>query len=672
MKNFIKRHKKIFIISLIVIVLAVTSIIFYNILTDENALTVEERTWIDDNTNSVLNINVVNNVNIFGSEGEGIYYDFLEDFANTYNLQINPITYNYENSVSGLTLGVKNSITNNDLVVYKDHYVLVGKTDEIVTDYSDLENKNIGILKSNEELINEYITGATFTTYDTDDNLLTAFSEEIEYIIVPLNIYMDQILFNNYNVLYHFSDINYYFTISGDNSVLNSILTKYYNGTWIENFYTSYKENEFTTYVTALNITETDIHKLRSVIYEYGLLSSSPYEVIEAGEFGGISAVVLKEFSDFAGIEFNFKKYNNYKNFVSAIDKKELDMYFNKYNFTSEYKNTTDGLPLSFSVIANIEDNTVIDSVSALSGKTVYVEANSKLYDYVNTINGVTVKTYEGNELFKLNNDNEIIIIDKKTYETYSADKLDNYTIRYTYETDINYNYAIKDTEQTLYLLFNKYIDLLNDKQVVNEGFNNHTETVKAGNLIGLIARYIIILVIIGLIALYIVIKKTKKIKIAKKIKKDDKMKFIDQLTSLKNRNYLNECIQNWDNNTIYPQAIIIVNLNGVQKINDVHGYNEGDRQIKSFANALIKTQLDNSEVMRTDGNEFVIYLISYNQKQITNYIHKLNKEVQKLPYENGAKFGYSMIMDNLKTIEDCLNEASNDMKVKKENEKNK
>ena len=74
---------------------------------------------------------------------------------------------------------------------------------------------------------------------------------------------------------------------------------------------------------------------------------------------------------------------------------------------------------------------------------------------------------------------------------------------------------------------------------------------------------------------------------------------------------------------------------------------------------------------MRSGDNEFVIYLVGYTQKQITNYIHKLNKEIKKLPYDYGAEFGYSFIENDLKTIEDALNEAIEDMKKIKESVKN-
>ena len=134
----------------------------------------------------------------------------------------------------------------------------------------------------------------------------------------------------------------------------------------------------------------------------------------------------------------------------------------------------------------------------------------------------------------------------------------------------------------------------------------------------------------------------------------------------MKNRNYLNENVANWNKNTIYPQATIIIDLNQIQEINDSLGYEQGDNQIKATANILIKTQLDNSDIMRTDGNEFLIYLVGYQEKQIVSYIRKLNKEFKSLPYEHGAASGYSMIVNDMKTIEDAINESVEDMKNKK------
>ena len=202
---------------------------------------------------------------------------------------------------------------------------------------------------------------------------------------------------------------------------------------------------------------------------------------------------------------------------------------------------------------------------------------------------------------------------------------------------------------------------------MIIDGIYSHTTVQKSGTILGKIAKYSLLVIGILLVIVFFVYSSSKKIKIAKKIKKEDKMKYIDQLTSLKNRNYLNENIGSWNKNTIYPQATIIIDLNQVQEINDKLGYEEGDNQIKAAANVLIKTQLDNTDIMRTDGNEYLIYMVGYQEKQVVSYIRKLYKEFKNLPYEHGAAIGYSMITNDMKTIEDAINESVEDMRNKKE-----
>ena len=50
-----------------------------------------------------------------------------------------------------------------------------------------------------------------------------------------------------------------------------------------------------------------------------------------------------------------------------------------------------------------------------------------------------------------------------------------------------------------------------------------------------------------------------------------------------------------------------------------------GKHEIKKAASILINKQLEKTDIIRTDGNEFLIYLVGFTQKQVTNYIHKLN-----------------------------------------------
>ena len=129
----------------------------------------------------------------------------------------------------------------------------------------------------------------------------------------------------------------------------------------------------------------------------------------------------------------------------------------------------------------------------------------------------------------------------------------------------------------------------------------------------------------------------------------------------------MNAKVPEWEDSKIYPQTIVIVDLNNVKYINDNYGHEAGDELIIKAATILVNTQLENSEIIRTDGNEFLVYLIGYSEKQIATYTKKLSKELKNLPHEFGAAIGFSMITDEIKTLDDAINEATLEMITNKE-----
>lgn len=664
-----KKKKSIIIIIISILVVIGIAIGLYFILNDKDKLTVSERNWVNQNIGTIQNINVINNVNVFGKNGSGVFYDFISDFETEYGLSINPIIFNEGSNPSGISFGVKNIVDDNDILFYTDHYVLVGKNNDYISTEEDLNGKNIDILSKDLSYVSKYVKKASnvvFKQFENIDEIILDMNENETYMLVPLMEYLDTILSKDYKVVYHFSDIKEYYVLSLSDDKLSSVLKKYYNK-WNNEFDNVYNDNLFKTFTSAMNITDTEVDSMQSITYNYGFVNASPYEVILGGKYGGIVAVYLSNFSKFADIEFNFVKYKTFNKFMKAVNNKDIDLYFNYYNFTDDFYQT-DGISIEYVIAARRDNSTVIKSIYSLIGETVYVQENSKIYDYIKNISDINIKTFSTTkDLFKLNKKDVFIILDKNTFDYYSDNKLDNYTGRYEDFISNEYTFKVR-TNSALYKLLDKYIGVMDENKLVIEGLNNHYDTIKSGNIITKIAEYILLILLLVVLIIFIIFKKSKRISIARKIKKDDKMKFIDQLTSLKNRNFLNENIETWNNNTIYPQTIVVIDLNKIQEINDLYGYNEGDKQIKALANILVKTQLDNSEIMRTDGNEFVIYLVGYSQKQVSNYIFKLNKEIKKLPYEFGAEFGFSMIQDDIKTIEDALNEAVEDMKKNKEN----
>ena len=663
-----KNKRKTIVISCLVI-LAIAALLFltFTIVNDENKLTIDEKQWINTNISNIQNVNVINDVDIVGKDGSGVFYDFIDQIELEYNLTINPITYASTDALEGRSFKIVTIPTENHLIFKEEHYVLIGKKDQV---YSGIEGTNIGILESDEELIGNYISSASMTTYENKEALYKSLndSEGKHFILVPLEEELTTILEKDYVIYAHFSDIQKYFVYElQEDDIFSSIVKKYFVKYKEDHLEGAINKNTLNTFVTALNITEKDLASMQAKEYNYGFINNSPYEVLTGGNYGGIVSEYIKRFSAITKTDFKFTKYRNYNVFAKALNDGEIDVYFNYYDIENNFTPIPNGIEIQYDVLSKENENMVVNSIQSLRGKEVYVKENSLLSKYLSNLGYMNVQTYKDDkELKKVAKKDSIIIMDHYIYGYLSNTILTEYTSKYI--GTINQKYTFKVQEQdTFYTLFSKYISTLDNKEIINVGLYNHKVTVKNGTVVGTIAKYSLLAIIIIAIIIFIGYRSTKRIKIVKKIKKEDKMRYIDQLTSLKNRNYLSENITNWNKNTIYPQATIVLDLDNLQAINDTQGYEAGDEQIKAAANILIKTQLDNSDIIRTDGNEFLIYLIGYEEKQVVSYIRKLYKEFKNLPHEHGATIGYSMILDDIKTIEDAVNEAVDDMKEKKE-----
>ena len=667
-----EKKKVLLIVLILVSIFSVVAVGTYLILHDDNKLDVKEKEWIADNTNNVQNVYVVNDIDILAKNGSGVIFDFLDMLKKEYSLDINPITYNSGEQVGDRAFKLTTEVAKNQTEIYKEHYVLISKSLNSIESLKQLNNINVGVVINDEKSVNNYLNGANIVikSYETPTKLFEALelSQDITYAIVPLEENLASILTSNYYIDYHISDLNKYLVYEQkEGDLFSSIVSKYFAKFKDDELLNSYNKNELDAFLSALSVSDKDLKKIQGKTYQYGFLNNSPYEILTSGTYGGIVSEYLSRFGAFSGTEFNFTRYKNFNKFTEAVANNKIDLYYNYYNITTEY-NRVDSLDyISFVVVAPEEDSLVINSVGVLGNTPIYVLKDSILEKYLDEFGGLKVKVYENTrDLRKIANKGYVIAIDKLSFEYYNKDFLSRYNIRYENVLNDTYNFFVKKDNEIFELLYAKYINLLDPKEIRVKGLYNHSLTVKSGTIIGQIARYALIIIFTIVVFLLILYKSTKKVKIAKKIKKEDKLKYIDQLTSLKNRNYLNDSLPGWNKNSIYPQATVVIDLNKIQDINDTDGYDSGDKQIKAAANVLVRTQLDNSDIIRTDGNEFLLYLVGYSEKQVVSYIRKLNKEFKKLPYEYGAAIGYSMVLNEAKTLEDAINESVDDMKNKK------
>ena len=663
-----KKNKKIVVtIIIIVLLIATGAIIYFTAFKNSNQLSIKEKEWIDKNKTSIITVNLPNNLNIFSTDGKGIVNEFFDELSKEYGVTINKNVSDYKTNTS-LGLTVSESEPEEGLLLFTDHYVLVSKNKELINEPSDLNGKKIGGLNEGIAYISKgYKITSTFVTYETNDTLSKGLEEDaIDYALVPLNEYIDKILEKNYIITYHFSELKkYYYIHFGTDETLNSIVNKFYNIWYNDQYEASYYTNLYNLFIEKLALSGLDTDQLTSKTYKIGFTEIPAYASLSGNKTGGILFSYLTDFSKFVNTDFTYTKYKSDSSLIKAYNNKDVDLIINNTDETLNDFAIKLNLPYKYYIINNYKNSDKVSDLTYINN-TVYVIKGTKLANYLDS--KVTTKEVKNiNNLIKAYKKGNTIAIDASVYSLYQNKKIKNSIINYTGFIPNNMEFRYQTNDDAFYKLFSNYALFLDDNKILAEGLTTYSQTNAQENVFGVVAKYILLAVSISIIIISIIIASKKHVKLDIKIRKDEKLKFIDMLTSLKNRNYLNEKMDVWNKNTIYPQAIIVIDLNNLKYINDTFGHEEGDKQIKASAGILIKTQLDNSEIMRTDGNEFMIYLVGYNEKQVINYIKKLVKEFKSLPYEYGAAIGFSMIVDDLKLLDDAINEASIQMRENKE-----
>ena len=673
------KTNKIVILSIIGLLLLVCVVIFIlNYTKDSSSFSLLEKNWINNHKSNVIDVSVYNDVPVYGQDGEGMIFSYLEEFTNSYGIEFNKVSYLVGGStnmrdVSFRILNYNEELGENDILLYTDKYVLIGKNNDNINGISSLRDKTIGVLEEDTSNVRYYLNEAVGVKYtsckDTQEMIDLLNQGEVSYGVVPNNLYLDDIIENDLSVVFHLDELykKYVLTVNNDKT-LKSIMNKFtmiYQKDFEEEKYKTYFLDAFFKFS---KISEAERMNYNASNYVYGYVANMPYENMINKEFVGTLANYLSGFEDTADVDFKLVGYNNVNELKQAFSRGEVDVLFANFNTTGVNVDVVNTIsPFEEKYVILSKDNYPMNSIRSLKGQEVYTVNGTYLYDYL-SVNGITPKGFiNTDELLRNVSNKSIVMLNFDTYEYYKDRKFKNYKVLYEGVLDNDYSFAIRDVNknQTFIKLFSYYISSINYKNIRYE--YNTDYMVNSKNELSVMVKYIAIILgitIMGLVVLYLILRKGKK---KENITKDDKLKFIDVMTSLKNRNYLNYNIKTWEDNVIYPQSIVILDLNNIKYINDNYGHAEGDEVIKKAASILINNQEENTDIVRTDGNEFLIYMVGYDEKKIQEYIRKLSKEMKNLPHEFGASFGYSMITDDIKTIDDAINEATLSMRQAKE-----
>lgn len=672
--------KKVIIVTLIVTVfLAITGSLWYYLTKEDNktSLTLIEKQWIEKNKNRIYDFGLPINIPMFTSNGSGIIFDFLKDLETNTGLVINRVSYEKGSTIPEYAMRIKNSLDKNDILIYKDTYAIVTKNSVKYNSLSEIKDLNIKVLKGEDEALAFYLSdneNLKITVFDSSTDLLSNVTTDKDAIIVPKTEYLKQIIENNnLNIAYNLNDLPIYYTITlGSNDKLNTILTKFYNKWKTGGYDKSYNNNFASTYFQASAVSALEEQQFRSKTYKYGYIINTPFDTIINNKLEGINTDIIDSFSHLSGITIESTMYGSYEELVKAFENNEIDFFMNGSNrkLNEDVYDTISVYDEKIVIVSHNDNDSIIDSVNSLKGKKVNAIKDSKIMTYLEERGVEVIESSNSSSMMNKLDKNSIIALDKTSYNFYRQKDLKDYKIDYEFPLKKEYDFTFKKNDENKVFMnfFNFYLSYINEKVTINNTLYKLTNIKENSNLLGELIGVSVIsgLLILSLLTLKNISKRTKN-KFKKHLTKEEKLKYIDMLTSLKNRNYLNDNINVWDESEIYPQAVVVVDLNDISYINDNYGHAEGDEVIKEAANILIKNQLPNTEIIRTNGNEFLVYLVGYDERQVVAHLKKLNKELRDLKHGYGSASGHSMILDGIKTIDDAINEATIEMRNNKE-----
>jgi len=142
-----------------------------------------------------------------------------------------------------------------------------------------------------------------------------------------------------------------------------------------------------------------------------------------------------------------------------------------------------------------------------------------------------------------------------------------------------------------------------------------------------------------------------------------DQLHMHDALTGLYNRYAWLRFSEDYTDKDAY--CVVFMDMDGLKKINDVHGHDAGNVALRITAEAIKKSAHENDLVTRCGGDEFQVLSTCVDIHFWENLQKVINDEIdrqiaeQKLPYVFGISYGYCISdKKNQLTFEECCDKA--------------
>ena len=138
-----------------------------------------------------------------------------------------------------------------------------------------------------------------------------------------------------------------------------------------------------------------------------------------------------------------------------------------------------------------------------------------------------------------------------------------------------------------------------------------------------------------------------------------------DFLTGLYNRRYFNQIITEIDQESSYPLAVMMMDLNGLKILNDAYGHAFGDQALKEVADVIHSFMKHKDILARIGGDEFAVILPNMTEDDVYQLKKNIAEKISKVKVANldlSIAIGYAVKYQMNQDIDDILKEAEDYM----------
>lgn len=403
-----------------------------------------------------------------------------------------------------------------------------------------------------------------------------------------------------------------------------------------------------------------------------------PFDYYENGEYRGIAGEMLKRIGDTVGIRFQVvsgsfadimdRAGKGGPGGVDIVNMAKTEDRLKDYLFPHAISNERD-------IIVGLKTSPPVQDVYGLDGLRVAVIDGFWHEEYLrkNLKNPRIVRTADIMESLRLvrNGDVDYMIENPTVVEFYiNGLGYSDVVKRGNTSKDSFVYFGVTRRQPELASIMDKVIPLIRFEDAKYAGIQSvpalHNEANR--KLIALVAGLLAALLGILAVVIQVVRKLAEQRARTQFLTEREQFLYTDPLTGFHNRNYFShKADQNIP--ALYPQAIVVADLNNLKRVNDSFGHAAGDALLVLFAD-LVRRQWPQGHFFRIGGDEFLMVLPATQEAQVLQDLETLRERCLQTHHsavsgewaQPSAAMGHAMRSGPDISLDHCIAEADQRM----------